>query len=166
MQRALYERYAGAMLVVCMRYCKNKDNAEDILQEAFIKVFKSIQSFRGDSTLGYWVKRVVINTALNYQRGKLYLFPMVDINEIDPKQTQDLTLSNYQMDELLKMIQSLPIGCQVIFNMYAIEGYKHREIAKMLDISEGTSKSQYARARLLLQQMMADADKINYEKYQ
>jgi len=166
MQRALYERYAGAMLVVCMRYCKNKDDAEDILQEAFIKVFKSIQSFKGDSTLGYWVKRVVINTALNYQRGKLYLFPMVDINEIDPKQTQDLTLSNYQMEELLKMIQSLPIGCQVIFNMYAIEGYKHREIAKMLDISEGTSKSQYARARLLLQQMMADADKINYEKYQ
>ncbi len=166
MQRALYERFAGAMLVVCMRYCKNSDDAQDILQEAFIKVFKSIQSFRGDSTLGYWIKRVVINTALNYQRGKLYLFPMVDINEIEPKQTQDLTLSNYQMEELLKMIQALPIGCQVIFNMYAIEGYKHREIAKMLDISEGTSKSQYARARLLLQQMVADADKINYEKYQ
>lgn len=165
MQRALYEKYAGGMLVVCMRYCKNKDDAEDVLQEAFIKVFKNIKSFRGDSTLGYWIKRVVINTALNHQRGKLYLFPMVDINQIDSNEMDDMVLDNYQLEDLLKMIQSLPVGCQVIFNMYAIEGYKHREIAKMLDITEGTSKSQYARARSLLRRMISDSDNINYENY-
>ena len=166
MQRALYERYAAGMLVVCMRYCKNQVDAEDVLQEAFIKVFKSIQSFRGESSLGYWIKRVVINTALNYQRGKLYLFPMVDINELDMRETKDMNLDNFQMNDLLKMIQTLPVGCQVIFNMYAIEGYKHKEIAEMLDISVGTSKSQYARARAILQAMVKDADRVNFEKYQ
>lgn len=166
MQRALYEQYASGMLMVCVRYCKNQDDAEDILQEAFIKVFKNIKSFRGESTLGYWIKRVMINTALNHQRGKLYLFPMVDVTEIEQHDSQHISLENHQLNDLLKMIQSLPVGCQVIFNMYAIEGYKHREIAKMLDISEGTSKSQYSRARSLLQQMVTDADNINYENYQ
>ena len=125
-----------------------------------------MQSFRGDSSLGYWIKRVVINTALNYQRGKLYLFPMVDINELDMRETKDMNLDKFQMNDLLKMIQALPVGCQVIFNMYAIEGYKHKEIAEMLDISEGTSKSQYARARAILQAMVKDADRVNFEKYQ
>jgi len=166
MQRALYDKYAPGMLVVCMRYCKNQDDAEDVLQDAFVKVYNNISSFRGESTLGYWIKRVVINTALNYQRGKLYLFPMVDVNEIDHYDDRDLSLSGYHLKDLLKMIQSLPVGCQVIFNMYAIEGYKHREIADLLDITEGTSKSQYARARSLLQQMVKDADNINYEKFQ
>lgn len=166
LQRELYEKYAPGMLMVCMRYCKNRDDAEDILQEAFIKVFKNIDSFRGESTLGYWIKRIVINTALNYQRSKLYLFPMVDVNEINESEPVEMILSNYQLKDLLKMIQTLPVGCQIIFNMYAIEGYKHREIAELLDISEGTSKSQYARARSLLQRMVADSDNINYEKYQ
>ncbi len=166
MQRALYERYAGGMLVVCMRYCKNQDDAEDVLQEAFIKVFNKIKSFRGESTLGYWIKRIVINTALNYQRSKLYLFPMVDVKDLNLSTNQEVTLANFQMQDLIKMVQALPVGCQVIFNMYAIEGYKHKEIAEMLDISEGTSKSQYARARILLQKMVTDTDSINYENFQ
>jgi len=165
-QRELYNRYSAAMLMVCMRYSKNRDDAEDMLQEAFIKIFKSIDGFRGQSTLGYWIKRIVINTALNYQRSKLYLFPMVELVDDSYQASSDENLSDYSLEELIKMIQALPVGCQVIFNLYAIEGYKHREIATMLDISPGTSKSQFARARTLLQRMIVQANNINYEKYQ
>lgn len=166
LQRELYDRYAPGMLMVSMRYSKNRDDAEDILQEAFIKVFKNIGTFKAQSTLGYWIKRIVVNTALNFQRSKLYLFPMVELEEGISSTPNDRIISNLSTEELLKMIQSLPIGCQVIFNLYAMEGYKHKEIASMLDISTGTSKSQYARARGLLQNMISQANKINYEKYQ
>ena len=165
-QRTLYDRYSGAMLMVCARYSKNRDDAEDILQESFIKVFKGIKNFRGHSTLGYWIKKIVVNTALNYHRSKLYLFPMVEIDDANYNSLSDPIIENYTLEELLKMIRTLPIGCQVIFNLYAIEGYKHREIADMLDVSLGTSKSQYARARGLLQQMVSHANSINYEKFQ
>jgi len=165
-QHELYNRYSATMLIVCMRYSKNRGDAEDILQEAFIKIFKSIENFRRQSTLGYWIKRIVVNTALNFQRSKLYLFPMVELDDVSYYSENDRIISNYSLEELLKMIQALPVGCQVIFNMYAIEGYKHREIATILDISPGTSKSQYARARALLQQMISQANNINYEKYQ
>ena len=165
-QRELYQRYSAGMLMVCTRYSKSREDAEDILQEAFIKVFKNIKSFKQQSTLGYWIKRIVINTALNFQRGKLYLFPMVELDGDSDISVNDQALSNCGMQELTKMIQSLPVGCQVIFNLYAIEGYKHHEIAEMLKISEGTSKSQYARAKNLLKQMINEANNINYEKYQ
>lgn len=165
-QCELYNCYSTTMLMVCMRYSKNRDDAEDILQEAFIKIFKSIKNFRGQSTLGYWIKKIVVNTALNHQRSKLYLFPMVELNDISYSSGNDQIIANCSLEELLKMIQALPIGCQVIFNLYAIEGYKHREIALMLDISPGTSKSQFSRARTLLQQMISQANNINYEKYQ
>jgi RNA polymerase sigma-70 factor (ECF subfamily) len=91
---------------------------------------------------------------------------MVELNDISYSSGNDQIIANCSLEELLKMIQALPIGCQVIFNLYAIEGYKHREIALMLDISPGTSKSQFARARTLLQQMISQANNINYEKYQ
>jgi RNA polymerase sigma-70 factor (ECF subfamily) len=154
------------MLMVCLRYNKSRADAEDILQEAFIKVFKNLKTFKGKSTLGYWIKRIVINTALSHQRGKLYLFPMVELDDTSNSTLADQALANCSLEELLKMIQSLPVGCQVIFNLYAIEGYNHREIAKKLEVSEGTSKSQYARARSILRQMVSKANNINYEKYQ
>ncbi len=165
-QRELYRRYSAAMLMVCIRYSKNREDAEDILQEAFIKVFKNIRNFKQKSTLGYWIKRIVVNTALNFQRGKLYLFPMVELDDQSEVTISDQAISNCGLEELTKMIQKLPVGCQVIFNLYAIEGYNHREIAEMLKISEGTSKSQYARARTLMKQLISQANNINYEKYQ
>ena len=165
-QRELYQRYSGAMLMVCQRYSKSKADAEDILQEAFIKVFKNIKEFKKKSTLGYWIKKIVVNTALNFQRGKLYLFPMVDLDNTISTTKADQAIADCSLQELLTMIQTLPVGCQVIFNLYAIEGYNHREIAEMLEISEGTSKSQYARARTILRHLVAQANNINYEKYQ
>jgi len=166
MQEELYRRYSKRMLVVCLRYSKATEDAEDILQEAFIKVFQNIKKFRRDSSLGYWIKRIVINTALNYQRGKLYLFPMVDIQELNHNVEKETILDRFHFKELLEMVQALPVGCQVIFNLYAIEGYPHKEIAKLLNVSEGTSKSQYARARKLLQQMLQQSENVNYEKFQ
>src|SRR5690606_18502428 len=110
-------------------------------------------------------KRIVINTALNSQRSKLYLYPMVDVTDIQVSSDKEFALSGFHYEDLLKMIQELPTGCQVIFNLYAIEGYKHHEIATILNISEGTSKSQYARAKSLLQEMLRTSDGMIYERY-
>ena len=162
-EEALYAKYSPVMYAVALRYAKMQQEAEDILQEAFVKVFQSIGKFREDSSLAYWIKRIVINTALNHQRSKLYLYPMVDVEELKNWGTDGSVLGEFSYQELLKIIQELPDGCRIIFNLYAVEGYKHHEIAKMLDISEGTSKSQYARAKVLLQRKIEEKTRINYE---
>jgi RNA polymerase sigma factor (sigma-70 family) len=164
MQHELYQRFADKMFVVCLRYVPARLEAEDVLQEAFIKVFNKIGQVRGEASLASWVKRIVVNTALNHQRGKLYMYPMVDVDGIHNMADQELTLSAYTFQELLGLIQELPSGCRVIFNLYAIEGYNHKEIAELLDISDGTSKSQYARARQLLQSRIEALEKKGYEK--
>jgi len=146
-----------------MRYSKTTAEAEDILQEAFVKVFQGIKDFRHESKLETWMTRIMVNTALNQQRKKLYLFPMVDVQDIDLPQ-QEVSLSSLHFTQLLEMIQSLPQGCQVVFNLFAIEGYNHKEIAQLLGISEGTSKSQYSRAKSLLQQKLLK-ESTYYAKY-
>jgi len=163
-QKALYDRYCRKMMVVCLRYSKSSAEAEDILQEAFVKVFQAIKDFRQESKLETWITRIMVNTALNAQRKKLYLFPMVDVEEIDLPD-EELSVSGIHFTQLLEMIQALPQGCQVVFNMFAIEGYSHKEIAELLAISEGTSKSQYARARSLLQNRLIKETSSYYSKY-
>ena len=150
-QRALYECYCRRMLVMCQRYAKSTQEAEDILQEGFIKIFGSISSLREEAKLTTWMTRIMINTALNMQRQKLYLLPMVDVNDANLYEQEEISLSDFHFTELIRMVQSLPDGCRIIFNLFAIEGYGHKEIADMLKISEGTSKSQYNRAKSLLQ---------------
>ena len=145
-QKALYERYCRKMMVVCQRYAKSSQEAEDALQEGFLKVFASLKSFRGDARLDTWITRIMINTALNAQRQKLYLLPMVDITEMNLSEDEEISLAAFNLSELIAMIQSLPDGCRLVFNLFAIEGYNRKEIAGMLGISEGTSKSQYSRA--------------------
>ena len=162
-QRALYDQYSSAMYVVAMRYAKSDQEAEDVLQESFIKVFDRLKSFEGRSSLGSWIKRIVINTALNSQRGKLYMYPMVPVEELDHS-ASEFTLSNIALEDLIRMIQALPEGCRTIFNLYAIEGYNHNEISEMMEISPGTSKSQYARARQLLQEKIGVYEKTSYEQ--
>lgn len=162
-QQALYERYCRKMTVTCQRYAKNTQEAEDALQEGFIKVFTSIKSFRKEASLGTWITRIMINTALNSQRQKLYLLPMVDVAELHLPENEEVSLSAFHLSELVKMIQLLPDGCRVVFNMFAIEGYSHKEIGEMLGISEGTSKSQHYRAKSLLRAKL-EATKSNYEK--
>ncbi len=164
-QRNLYDIFSKKMYVICLRYTKSQQEAEDVLQDSFIKIFKSLKGYRGDSRLGYWIKRIVVNTALNSQRKKLYMYPMVDIDDVKNDYDHSKILSSFQMDELLIMIRELPTGCRTVFNMFAIEGYSHKEIAKMLEVSEGTSKSQFSRARKLLMEKIAEEDKtVPYEK--
>ena len=153
-QKLLYAKFSRQMYAVSLRYAKEQQEAEDILQDAFIKVFDGLKKFKGDSKLGYWIKRIVINTALNAQRNKLYLYPMVDVDSLKESRGEELVASDYTMEELMKMINELPSGCKVIFNLHAIEGYKHQEIAIMLGVTEGTIKSQYARAKYLLKEKM------------
>lgn len=156
-QHELYQLYAGRLFLVCKRYCKEQQEAEDVLQESFIKIFKQLKSFKGDASVFFWMKRIVINTALNAQRSKLYLFPMVDVEEMkESASTSTNEPADYSMDELMSMINKLPQSSRIIFNLYAIEGYKHHEIADMLNISVGTSKSQYARAKQLLREQMTE----------
>ena len=163
-QRQLFEKYAAKLMAVSLRYSKNKAEAEDILQDSFIKVFRSLDKLRDYSNIGAWMKRIVINTAINHQRGKLYLFPMIDITIINKSYSESAALSSYGFKELLSMIRELPAGCQIIFNLYAIEGFSHKEIAEKLNISEGTSKSQYARAKVLLQKKLKDDTNKSYER--
>lgn len=162
-QEQLYQQFSGSMFAICLRYTKAQQEAEDVLQESFIKVFKQIKNYKGDAPLVFWIKRIVINTALNSQRGKLYLYPMVDVDDLKESQGHERDVADYTMDELMALVRSLPGSSQVIFNLYAIEGYKHHEIAEMLDISVGTSKSQYSRAKFLLRERMKENSK-NYGK--
>jgi RNA polymerase sigma factor (sigma-70 family) len=163
-QRQFYERFSKKMFVVAMRYSKTTFEAEDILQEAFVRIFQHLGEFKGESTLEYWVKRIVVNTSLKQNRKALEKMHMDDVAQMHDEPSEDLTLTSHNFKELLGFIQQLPAGYQTIFNLFAIEGYKHHEIAEMLNISEGTSKSQYARAKVLLQKMIAkDEDKV-YER--
>jgi RNA polymerase sigma factor (sigma-70 family) len=162
-QKALYERYCRKMLVVCLRYSKTTGEAEDILQEGFVKVFNGLKEFRQESKLETWITRIMVNTALNVHRKKLYLYPMVDVAEINLPDAE-LSLSGINFQQLLEMIQTLPHGCQIVFNLFAIEGFSHKEIAERLGISEGTSKSQFARARSLMQAKLSK-ESTYYERY-
>lgn len=161
-QRQLYELLSGKMYAVCMRYCSNQDNAQDILQEGWIKVFSNLQKYRGTGSFEGWVRRIFINTAVEHFRKENRLYLVCD-NEIalEMASTVYFQEDNLQLEELMNMIQKLSVGYRTIFNLYVIEGYSHKEIAEMLKISEGTSKSQLARARYLLQKQIHDAQSVN-----
>jgi len=163
-QKALYDRYCRKMMVVCQRYAKSTQGAEDILQEGFIKVFANMKSFRGDARLDTWITRIMINTALNAQRQKLYLIPMVDVDSIDIREEEQVSLSDFHLNELINVVQSLPDGCRLVFNLFAIEGFSHKEIGEMLSINEGTSKSQYNRAKSLLKIKLSQQEK-SYDRF-
>lgn len=155
-QRKLYNAYAGKMLVVCMRYVQNQAEAEDILQEGFIKVFQNLDKFRADSTLWAWIKRIMINTAINQIRSQQHFQNMDDVQEYENQVSDNQSgIEAIHFQELIEMIQKLPKGCQTVFNLFAVEGYKHQEIAQLLNITEGTSKSQYSRAKTILQGILS-----------
>lgn len=158
-QQALYDRYCRGLMAVCMRYAKNESEAEDILQDGFLKIFDHLKNFRFESSLSTWMTRIIINTTLNSQRKKLYMLPMVDVEKTDLHEDEEISLADFHLNELIAMIQSLPDGCRVVFNLFAIEGYIHKEIAEMLGISEGTSKAQYSRARKLLRTKIENGKK-------
>ncbi len=150
-QKQLYNQYAHVMLGVCYRYTKSVTDAEDVLQEGFIRVFKNLQQYRADGELGAWIRRIMVTTALNYlKRNARYQNDLAfDKLEMHPvtKENPEVLLNT---KELASLIQQLPGGYQTIFNLHAVEGYSHVEIGQLLGITDGTSRSQYARARALL----------------
>lgn len=150
-QRQLYEHYAAIMLGVCFRYTKSITDAEDVLQDGFVKVFKHLDQYRSQGELGAWIRRIMVRTALNYLKtNRKYQTDLVfDDMPLHPVSTDDPVIQ-LQAKELSELIRQLPTGYQTIFNLHAVEGYSHIEIAAMLGISDGTSRSQYARARALL----------------
>jgi RNA polymerase sigma factor (sigma-70 family) len=164
-QKALYERYCRKMMAVCLRYAGSEEEAEDILQEGFVKVFKNIHTFRGESRLDTWIARIMINTSLNHQRHKMYLIPLIAEEDIAASETEEVSLAEFHLAELIAIVQSLPDGCRLVFNLFAIEGYSHKEIAKMAGISEGTSKSQYNRAKNLLRIRINEPGRA-YKRYE
>ena len=150
-QKQLYEHFAPAMLGVCFRYTKSINDAEDVLQEGFVKVFKYLHQYKYEGEVGAWIRKIMVNTALNYlKKNRKYQYDL-SFNEMSlhPVSVDDPSVT-LQAKELANLVRQLPIGFQTIFNLHAIEGYTHVEIADLLGITDGTSRSQYARARGLL----------------
>lgn len=154
MQEELYRRFSPRMYAVCLRYAGNAEEAEDILQEGFIKVFKKLDSFRSEGSFEGWVRRIFVNTAIEHFRRKRYLMPITEKEEntIEGKYTS--VLDDLGAKDIMALVQELSPGYRTVFNMYVVEGYTHKEIADMLGISEGTSKSQLSRAKVILQDMV------------
>ena len=154
MQHELYNRFAPKMYGVCLRYASNAEEAEDILQEGFIKIFNKINSYRGEGSFEGWIRRIFVNTAIEHFRKKTYLQPIGEIEENTVEGKYLSVLDNLAEKDIIQLIQQLSPGYRTVFNMYVVEGYSHKQIAEMLGISEGTSKSQLSRAKLILQDLV------------
>ncbi len=151
-QKQLYDRFAKKMMGVCLRYADSPAEAQDSLQDGFIKVFEKINSYQATGSLEGWIKKVMVNTALDNFRKRKHERNNVEIDIIDINHSSyDEAHDNLSAKELLNIIQQLPAGYRTVFNLYAIEGYSHKEISELLGITESTSKSQYSRAKLHLQ---------------
>jgi RNA polymerase sigma factor (sigma-70 family) len=154
MQYELYERFSSKMYGVCLRYAANAEEAQDILQDGFIKVFKKISSYRGDGSFEGWIRRIFVNTAIEHFRKKAYLQPITEQEENTIEGKYISVLDKLAEKDIIKLIQQLSPGYRTVFNMYVVEGYTHKQIAEALNISEGTSKSQLSRAKLILQDLV------------
>ena len=154
MQEELYRRFSPRMYAVCLRYAGNAEEAEDILQEGFIKIFKKLDSFRSEGSFEGWVRRIFVNTAIEHFRRKRYLMPVTEKEENTLEGKYLSVLDDLAARDILALVQELSPGYRTVFNMYVVEGYTHKEIADMLGISEGTSKSQLSRAKVILQDMV------------
>ncbi len=155
-QNKLYEMFSSKMMVVCMRYSKNREEAEEILLEGFMRVFSYIQQFNFTGSFEGWMRKIMVNCALQRLRSKSNLYPVIDIETISIEQSgYESIASNIGTKELLKMVQLLPPAYKLVFNLYVFEGMKHREIAALLGISEGTSKSNLSDARTILQKAVS-----------
>ncbi|MES2372710.1 MAG: sigma-70 family RNA polymerase sigma factor [Bacteroidota bacterium] len=150
-QKQLYELFSENMLGVCYRYTKSMNDAEEVLQQGFIKVFRNLHQYKMEGDLGAWVRRIMVNTAINYLKRKprYQLDLSFEDSHLHPVITAERDIQ-LNMKDLLNLVRQLPPGYQAIFNLYAVEGYSHAEIGRILGINEGTSRSQYARARALL----------------
>lgn len=160
-QQELFMRYSGKMLIVAMRYARHQMEAEDIVQESFIKVFDHISSFQNAGSFEGWIRKIVVNTALKKHSRKSFKNEKIGLEEnhdlpLDPSVYNDLSIQ-----DLMEIISKLPDGYKIVFNLYAIEGYSHKEISELLGIQESTSRSQLVKARKMLQDIILDLQKVS-----
>jgi RNA polymerase sigma factor (sigma-70 family) len=161
-QKEVFDRFSGRMLTVCLRYARNAADAEDILQDAFIKVFDKMHQFKFEGSFEGWIRRIVVNTALKKYSLRRYEKEVVgyEVKEKDESSIEPSAYSDLTAKDLLDLINALPSGYKLIFNLYVIEGYQHDEIAEMLGIQPGTSRSQLVKARNMLQKQILELQKI------
>ena len=154
-QESLYNRFSPTMLGVCYRFAKNKQDAEDMMQEGFIKVFTQLHQFRNEGSLEGWIRRIMVHTCINILKKNKKFAESVDlIYAAHISVRADLIPSIMEAKQVVECIRSLPIGYRTVLNLYAIEGFSHKEVAQLLEIEESTSRSQYTRARAMLETML------------
>lgn len=165
-QKMLYDRFSSKMLGVCMRYAKDRAEAEDMLQEGFIKVFQNIARFKNEGSFEGWIRRIMVFTAINFFKHRSRKFQEdLDHEEADAPY-HDGIVEKISAKEIIALVQQMPEGYRMIFNLYAVEGYTHKEISEITGVAVGTSKSQYARARAYMQQLLAKHFQILNEPFQ
>jgi RNA polymerase sigma-70 factor (ECF subfamily) len=163
MQKILYEKYASKLYALCMRYAKDRAEADDILQEGFIKIYTKIDQFSQEHSFEGWIKRIIINTAITHYNQNLkhyYQEDIDEINELEITNDEEVYEAEYSQEELLNIIHSLADGYRMVFNLYVIEGYKHKEISEILGIDIATSKSQLHRAKKIIQEKLEEIAKV------
>jgi RNA polymerase sigma-70 factor (ECF subfamily) len=167
-QQILYDRYSRLLLGVCLRYAGDKAEAEDILQDSFLKIFFSIKDFSGSGSFVGWLRKVAVNTAITHYHKNLKYRYHLEIEEYVSIETGVASFEDdyYTSDELYRVLNELPTGYRMVFNLYAVEGYKHKEIAEMLGIDTNTSKSQYSRAKAVIRDKLEKLGKLkkNYSE--
>ena len=159
-QHALYAKYSSKMLGICIRYLKDRDEAEDVMIHALMKVFEKLEQFKAEGSFEGWMRRLVVNECLTYLRRNKSIFMAVDIEKADREPNYQVLSDQLEENDLLSLVESLPDGYRTVFNLYAIEGYSHKEIAETMNISVNTSKSQLSRARTLLQTKLLKAERV------
>ncbi|UYZ60051.1 RNA polymerase sigma factor [Hymenobacter latericus] len=156
-QKLLYEKFAGLMLTVCLRYLRQRADAEEAMLTGFVKVFRALEQYRHEGSFEGWIRRIMVNEALGQLRRKEPLHLAIDDMVTDVPATAATADSDLAAADLMQLLNELPAGYRTVFNLYAIEGYTHPEIAELLGISEGTSKSQLSKARAMLQRRLGAA---------
>ena len=158
-QKALFDIYAPKLYVVCLRYLKDQMRAQDVLQDTFVKIFANISNYKSEGAFEGWLKKIAVNTCLDQLRKDKKLLTDVSIDDVSHKlSSESFSAEKLMADDLLKLVQALPDGYRTVFNLFAIEGYSHQEIAAQLGISESTSKTQYLRARAYLKERIENID--------
>jgi RNA polymerase sigma factor (sigma-70 family) len=163
-QRELYDTFSSKMYSICYRYVKDSMEAEDILVTSFMKVFDKIGQFKSEGSFEGWIRRIVVNEALSYLRRNRSMYLETELEQADREPDYNMLSDHLEAEDLMNMIKELPTGYRIVFNLYAIDGYSHKEIADQLGISENTSKSQLSRARTYLQKMLANTDWMSTKK--
>jgi RNA polymerase sigma factor (sigma-70 family) len=165
-QEAFYDRFSPRMLGVCYRFAKSREDAEDMLQEGFIKIFTQLNQYRNEGSLEGWIRRVIVHTCINVLKKNKKFADTVDITYAYGFHTnEDLVPSLLQAKQIVECIRSLPLGYRTVLNLYAIEGYSHKEIGIMLEIGESTSRSQYTRAKAMLEEILIKQKVMDKSQY-